>query len=65
MIPLMEDPGGGGVHDDPSGPMDYMVNYVTRRCSALTINKICSIDNYIDYYIDYCANNIYIYIYNI
>ena len=24
MIPLMEDPGGGGgVHNDPSGPMDY------------------------------------------
>ena len=22
MIPLMEDP-GGGVHGDPSGPMDY------------------------------------------
>ena len=20
----MEDPGGGGVHGDPSGPMDYM-----------------------------------------
>ena len=26
MIPLMEDPGGGGgVHGDPSGPMDYYV----------------------------------------
>ena len=23
MIPLMEDP-GGGVHGNPSGPMDYM-----------------------------------------
>ena len=22
IIPLMEDPGGGGVHGDPSGPMD-------------------------------------------
>ena len=21
MIPLMEDPGGGGVHDNPSGPV--------------------------------------------
>ena len=25
MIPPMEDPGGGGVHGDPSGPMDYSV----------------------------------------
>ena len=23
IIPLMEDPGGGGVHGDPYGPMDY------------------------------------------
>ena len=23
MIPLIDDPGGGGVHGDPSGPMDY------------------------------------------
>ena len=28
MIPLMEDPGGGGVHGDPSGPMDNKYQYL-------------------------------------
>ena len=39
MIPLMEDPGGGGgVHGDPSGPMDYKYNANTPYACKQYIN---------------------------